>query len=299
VKKLRSLLYIGCAAGLSLLLSACHAVVLQPKGWVATQEKELLIEAVWLMLIVVVPVILLTIWIGYRYRRSNEKAKYTPNWSHSNLLEFIWWLIPCIIIVILGTMTWIYTHRLDPYKELSPSVTQNKKPIQIQVVALRWRFLFIYPKEHIATVNQVIFPAHTPVDFVITADAPMNSFQIPALGGQIYAMNGMQTKLHLIASEEGKYRGGSVSFSGDGFSGMRFFAYATTPAKFQAWVNKVRRSAKHLTWNAYNMDLVPASHDTGVIHYGTVSNGLYKQIIQKFMTPNRHNVDTSELGVHL
>lgn len=278
--KLRHVFLTLLSLGSMLVLSGCKMVVLDPQGMIAADEKRLLITAVLLMLIIVLPVIVLIFVISFRYRASNTKAKYTPDWAHSNLLEAIWWTIPIIIIVILATITWISAHRLDPYRPLDVKT----KPVTIQVVALEWRWLFIYPDQKIATMDFVEFPVNTPVTFLITSDAPMNSFQIPQLGGQIYAMAGMQTKLHLMASSLGEYQGGSVSFSGDGFANMKFKAKVVDQAAFNAWVKSVKKSPEALTMKTYNA-LVPPSQDHSVHYYASVQKGLFNDIIMKFMMP--------------
>ena len=171
--------------------------VLNPKGLIALQQKELIIVCFFLMCLVVIPVFIMMPLFSMKYREGNKKAKYTPDWGHSTLAEIIWWGVPLIIIVILGVITWKSTHALNPYKQ----IVNGKKPIAIQVVALDWKWLFIYPDQGIATVNYMQFPEKTPMNFAITSDAPMNSFWIPQLGGQIYAMPAMTTKLSLIADE--------------------------------------------------------------------------------------------------
>jgi cytochrome o ubiquinol oxidase subunit 2 len=222
----------------------------------------------------------MTFFFAYKYRATNEKAKYTPDWAHSTILEIVWWGIPCAIIIVLGTITWTSSHRLDPYKPLESKV----KPITIQVIALDWKWLFIYPEENIATVNFIQFPDHVPINFKITADAPMNSFMIPQLGGQIYAMAGMQTKLHLLATEMGDYNGMSVSFSGPGFSGMKFIARVSSDADYHNWLNSVRASKESLTMGSYNK-LAKPSEDNKVQYYGSVQNNLYNDVMMKFMMP--------------
>lgn len=274
MNKLRNIFFIL----ISLLLTGCGAEVLNPHGPVARDEKHLLITAFCLMLVIVIPVIIFTLLIAYRYRASNTKAKYTPDWCHSNKLEAIWWTIPIIIISILATITWITTHQLDPYRPLNSDV----KPVTIEVVSLEWRWVFIYPDQHIATMNYVEFPANTPITFLITSDAPMNSFQIQGLAGQIYAMAGMQTKLHLMADDIGTYNGRSVSFSGDGFTNMMFEAKAVNQSDFNAWVKSVQQSPNKLTLDAYNQ-LVPPSKDTSVHLYSSVDDNLFQDIIMKYM----------------
>lgn len=265
---------------ITILLNGCKAVILNPHGMIASDEKRLIIIATVLMLIIVIPVILMTFGFAWKYRESNTKAKYTPNWSHSTVLEIIWWAIPCIIIAILATITWDTTHELDPYKPLSVT----GKPITIEVVALDWKWLFIYPEQKIATVNFIQFPAHVPINFKITSDAPMNSFMIPALGGQIYAMAGMQTQLHLIADEQGVYNGMSVSFSGPGFSDMKFLAKASSLDDFNRWVATVKQSPQELNQEAYNVLATP-SENNKVEYYSSVQNNLYEDLIMKFMMP--------------
>ncbi|MDO8953892.1 MAG: ubiquinol oxidase subunit II [Gammaproteobacteria bacterium] len=267
--------------GSALVLSGCKMAILNPMGPIAAQEKHLMIVALLLMLIIVIPVIIITFVIAYKYRASNTKAKYLPEFSHSAKLEAIWWGIPIIIIAFLGSVTWRSTHTLDPYRPLDSKVT----PITIQVVALEWRWLFIYPQQHIATMNFVEFPANTPVNFVITSDAPMNSFMIQQLAGQIYAMAGMQTQMHLMADKPGDYYGRSVSFSGDGFANMQFIARAApTAAAFNQWVKSVQNSPNNLTMASYTQ-LVPASKDTSVIEYSNVVDGLFGKIMMKYMMP--------------
>ena len=204
-----SLALISCLSGCSEL----H--VLDPKGSVGAAEKSLIITSTVTMLIVVIPVIILTLFFAWRYRASNRNATYAPKWAHSTAIEVVVWTIPTLIILFLGILTWKTTHELDPYKPLESSV----KPINVEVVALDWKWLFIYPDLGIATVNQVAFPVGTPVNFRITSDSVMNSFFIPQLGSQIYAMAGMQTRLHLIADEAGDYAGVSANYSGQGYLG--------------------------------------------------------------------------------
>jgi len=285
MKKYKSSMLLALSIGFMALLSGCEKGVLYPKGMIATDERDLMITAILLMLIVVIPVFFMTFWFAWKYRESNTKAKYTPDWAHSNKLEAIVWTIPCIIIIILGTITWITTHDLDPYKPLDVP----GKPITIEAVALDWKWLFIYPEQGIATVNFVEFPANTAVNFKITADAPMNSLWIPQLGGQIYAMTGMQTKLHLIADEPGDYSGGSANFSGPGFSGMHFIAHAATSGDFDAWVAEVKSSPNQLSIAAYK-ELAKQSEDNPVTYYSSVEGDLFNAIIMKFMMPGMEDL---------
>jgi cytochrome o ubiquinol oxidase subunit 2 len=264
---------------LAAFLSGCEKMsVLNPKGQIAADEKSLIITATLLMLIVVIPVIFLTLYFAWKYRDTNTDAPYTPNWSYSHRIEAVVWAVPCAIILVLGTLTWKTTHTLDPYRPLDSSV----KPITIQVVSLDWKWLFIYPDQHIATVNEIAFPANTPVNFKITSDTVMNVFFIPQLGSQIYAMAGMQTQVNLIADTPGVYDGLSTNFSGAGFPDMVFKAHATSQADFDAWVAKVRASPNKLSVANYNELSKPSEKDP-VKYFSTVEPVLYAAVLDKYM----------------
>lgn len=183
--------------GATALLGGCNWVVLDPKGQIGADERSIIMTATWLMLIIVVPVIILIFALAWKYRASNTRAQFTPDWDHSNEIVAAVALAPCVIVLILSVMTWKESHKLDPYRPLESTVP----PINVNVVALDWKWLFIYPDQRIATVNEVAFPANVPVNFSITSVSVMNAFFIPQLGGQIYAMPGMQTKLSLMAAE--------------------------------------------------------------------------------------------------
>lgn len=263
----------------ALLLSGCQWAVLDPKGPIGVQERSIIITATVLMLIVVVPVIALILIFAWRYRASNGKAEYRPNWSHSNRIEAVVWLIPCIIIATLAVITWRTSHSLDPYRPLDSKV----KPIRIDAVALDWKWLFIYPDQKVATVNEVAFPANVPVEFHITSATVMNAFFIPQLGSQIYAMAGMQTQLHLLASEPGTYQGLSSNYSGDGFSGMTFKAVAVPSQQgFDAWLAKVRASRQTLGGADYAR-LAKASENNPVAYYSQVQPNLFADIVARRM----------------
>lgn len=266
--------------GLMFLLSGCHAALLNPQGPIAASEKSLLIDAVLLMLIVVVPVIIISFVFAWHYRESNTKATYRPNDGHSTIIEVVCWAVPCVIIAILATMTWVSTHKLDPYRPLDSTV----KPIRIQVIALQWKWLFIYPDENIATVNYLQIPVDTPINLIMTSDAPMNSLEIPQLAGQIYAMTGMKTQLHLMANTVGDYMALSTNISGYGFSDMNFTVHASSAADYQAWVNSVKKSPKTLDLAAYNQLVVPSSKDP-VQYYSSAEKDLFDNTVMKFMMP--------------
>ncbi len=278
---MRSLLFIFGAALIffvSTYISTHNMGVLHPKGIIALAEKNLLITTMSLMMIVIIPVFIMLFSFAWRYRASNTKAKYTPDWHGSTLLEVIWWSIPTVIIIILAVITWKSTHDLDPYKPL----TSNVKPVTIEVVALDWKWLFIYPEENIATVNYIRVPKDTPINFKITADAPMNAFWVPQLGGQVYAMAGMTALLHLMGTEEGTYKGVSSNFSGDGFAGMKFNVEVTTEDSYKEWLLSVRHSPEVLSYMSY-IELAKKSSNNPVKLYATVESDLYDRIISKYM----------------
>lgn len=257
--------------------------ILQPAGPVARDELDLMFTAMWLMLIVVIPVFILTAFIGWRYREGNTKANYRPDWDHNRLAESIWWGFPLVIILILSVITWNSSHRLDPFQPLAAETA----PMKVQVVALDWKWLFIYPEQNIATVNTLHIPDKTPIAFEITADAPMNSFWIPRLGGQIYAMAGMSTHLHLMADQPGTYRGSSANLSGRGFAGMNFITTAESKPNFKAWVNEVKQSPQNLNSDQYAKLAAPSENDIPT-HYSSVTPQLYDKIIMKYVPSGHH-----------
>ncbi|WP_213879100.1 ubiquinol oxidase subunit II [Pseudomonas sp. dw_358] len=260
-----------------LFLGGCNWTLLDPKGQVGIDERNLIYISTALMLLVVVPVIIMAFVFAWKYRASNKDADYQPEWAHSTKIEVVVWGIPLLIIIALGWLTWVSSHHLDPYRPLDSDV----KPITIEVVSLDWKWLFIYPDQGIATVNKVVFPANTPVRFLITSDSVMNSFFIPALGGQIYAMAGMQTQLHLIANENGEFDGISANYSGAGFSGMKFKAVATSQADFNAWVSDVKGAPKQLDSAEYAALLKPSERNP-VELYSSYQPNLFQIILDKY-----------------
>ncbi|UQS15066.1 ubiquinol oxidase subunit II [Pseudomonas sp. HS6] len=261
----------------TLLLGGCNMTLLNPTGQVGLEQRNLIITATLLMLLVVVPVIIMTFLFAWKYRASNQNAVYTPKWSHSTKIEVAVWTIPVLIIIALGYITYKSTHELDPYRPIESDV----KPVTIEVVALDWKWLFIYPEQGIATVNKIVFPAHTPINFKITSDAVMNSFFIPGLGGQIYAMAGMQTKLHLIADRNAEMDGISANYSGAGFTGMKFKAIATSQEDFDAWVSEVKKAPKQLDQAEYAA-LSKPSQNNPVELYSSVTPNQFQIIVDKY-----------------
>lgn len=242
--------------------------VLFPQGAIGIAERNLMLEAMFLMLIVVLPVYLLIIIIGRRYRAGNTKAKYTPDWEHSRLEELVWWAIPFEIVLVLGALTWGATHQLAT----SAPIASAEAPLTVQVVALPWKWLFIYPEQGVASVNELALPEGRPVEFQITADAPMNSFWIPALGGQMYAMSGMVTMLHLEADSPGTFEGRSANYSGEGFADMTFPVNVMDEDGFDAWVQNAASSSDALTPAAYAALARPSS-SMPARYYGTMTLG--------------------------
>ncbi|QGZ63213.1 ubiquinol oxidase subunit II [Paraburkholderia acidisoli] len=263
------------------LLGGCdltHMALLDPKGDIGSQEKQLILIALGLMLLVVIPVIALTLFFAWRYRASNTSATYAPRWSHSTAIEVVVWSIPCVIVVTLAVLIWNTTHTLDPYRPIESST----KPVRVDVVALNWKWLFIYPDYGVASVNQLAIPVDTPVEFNLTAESLMNSFFIPQLGTQVYAMSGMQTKLHLIANQPGVYAGRSAAFSGPGFSDMHFDTLATNRADFDAWIARAKASPAMLSRGAYEQ-LAQPGEKAPVALYSNVAPGLFEGVVGKYM----------------
>lgn len=254
--------------------------LLFPKGIIALEERNLLFIIQAIMLLVILPVYALTFIFSWRYRAHNPKAKYDPDLVDNKLAEYIWWGIPLILTTIIAVLTWYKTHELDPFKPLK----SDNKPMTIQVVALQWKWLFIYPEEKIAAVNFLQFPKQTPIHFEITADAPMNSFWIPRLGGQIYAMPKMKSELHLMADEVGDFRGSSANLSGEGFSGMNFIARASTSEEYQKWVENAKKASNILSLEQYNQLVIPSQNNPEAI-YQLKDDNLFNQIIMKYMHP--------------
>ena len=268
-------------------LSGCALAnfpIIDAAGPVTATERDLLFRALAIMMIVVVPVFVLTIWISWRYRASNSSARYQPDWM-SHKVDAVIWAVPAAIVLVLGVYVWTYTHRLDPYKPLDPGV----KPLKVDVVAEDWKWLFIYPQQNIATVNELAFPSGVPLDLTITSDTVMDAFFIPALGSQIYAMAGMKTHLHLLADKQGHYVGRNTMYSGAGFAYQRFSAIAMSKAGFKAWVAKVRHAPKTLDAASY-ASLAKPSAPYPVTYYASVAPGLFDHIIQKYRgaSPGSH-----------
>jgi len=282
-------LKLALAAPLLAGLAGCKMVVMDPAGDIAVQQRDLLLLSTGLMLLIIVPVIGLTLFFAWKYRASNTAATYEPDWHHSTKLEVIVWSIPMAIIMILGTVTWIASHTLDPYRPLSriaPNrpVAANVKPLEVDVVALDWKWLFIYPELGVASVNELAAPVDRPIAFKITASSVMNSFYVPALAGQIYAMPGMQTQLHAVVNKPGVYEGFSANYSGAGFSGMHFKFKGLSDAEFGQWVASLRAAPAQLTRADY-LQLAKPSADEPVRRFAGVEPGLFLDILDQCVAP--------------
>ena len=276
---------------LSGLLAGCNLAVMLPSGDVAVQQRNLVLASTGLMLLIVVPVIVLTLLFAWRFRASNEKAVYDPDWHHSTQLEVVIWTAPLMIIIALGALTWIGTHTLDPFRALgriAPNrpVPADVKPLTVEAVALDWKWLFLYPEEGIATVNELAAPLDRPISFKITATSVMNAFSIPALAGMIYAMPGMQTRLHAVINREGVYDGQSSHYSGSGFSQMTFKFHGLKQDAFDAWVAKVRSDGSDLGDEAY-LELEKPSEGVAPRYYKSVADGLYDRILNMCAIPGK------------
>ena len=265
------------------MLASCEEGVLSPKGPIGQAEKTILIDATVIMLAVVVPVILLTLGFAWWYRAGNKRAQYRPDWEYSGRIEMIVWSIPALIILFLGGMAWISSHDLDP-----PAPIQSRnKPMEVDVVSMDWKWLFIYPEQNIAAVNLLTIPVGTPVHFRLTSSSVMNSFFIPQLGSQIYTMAGMVTQLTLQADETGTYSGRSVQFSGDGFSDMKFEAHAVSDENFRDWVAATKEKGTDLDTKAYTA-LIQPSHADAPRTFSSVEPGLFDHAMMATMSTEEH-----------
>lgn len=262
------------------VLSGCQdAVLINSKGAIGIEQRDLIYKAVGLMLIVVIPAILLSVLFAWKYRAANaQKNEYKPDWEHSNKIEFVVWTIPLIIIVILGTITWKTAFSLHPYKPIE----HEKEAMVVEVVSLDWKWMFIYPEQGIATINELAIPVDRPIEFKLTSDSVMNSFFIPQLGGQIYVMAGMQTRLHLIANEVGEYKGISASYSGAGFSGMKFKTLAKTDEDFNAWVQNVKSTGSSLDNFEVFKVIAKPSENAPVAYFNNVVPDLFRQVVMQY-----------------
>jgi cytochrome o ubiquinol oxidase subunit II len=267
---------IGAAA-----LSGCSEGVLDPKGPIAAAERQILFNSLGIMLVIVIPTIIATLGVAYWFRSSNARARYLPDFAYSGRIEMLVWSIPAMTVLLVGGVAWVGSHDLDPRKPIASTV----KPVSVQVVSLDWKWLFIYPDQGIATVNQLTIPVGTPVRFELTSSGVMNSFFVPQLGGQIYTMAGMVTRLHLQADHDGTYLGLSANYSGGGFADMRFNVEAVPPENFAKWVDATRGAGPVLDARAY-ADLAKPSKAVAPFTYRAVAPGLFSGILSAGMRPD-------------
>jgi cytochrome o ubiquinol oxidase subunit II len=262
------------------MLGGCNEGVLDPKGPIAAAERQILSNSLGIMLAIVIPTILATLGVAWWFRSSNERARYLPNFAYSGRLELLVWSIPLMTVLLVGGVAWIGAYDLDPPKPIASTA----KPVRIQVVALDWKWLFIYPEEGIASVNQLTIPVGTPVSFELTSSGVMNSFWAPELGGQIYTMAGMVTRLNLQADHAGTYRGRSAQYSGAGFSSMHFTVDAVPAEKFEEWVTPTRSTGPVLDAQTY-AELVKPSQAVAPFTYRAVAPNLFSGIVSSVSKP--------------
>jgi len=262
------------SAVLPLLAGGCNRGILDPVGPVGSAEKTILINSTAIMLAIIIPTMIATVAVAWWFRRGNEKAVYRPDWEYSGAIELVVWAIPAMTIMLLGGIAWIGSHQLDPAKPLK----SDKAPINVQVVSLDWKWLFIYPDQHIATVNQLVIPAGTPVNFRLTSATVWNTFFVPQMGSMIYTMPRMAVRLNLQADRIGVFPGRSAHFSGDGFPGMEFNVHSVPPAQFAAWTQAAHAGSQVLDARAYAQLSKPTSY-VKPMTYSNVAPGLFDAIV--------------------
>jgi cytochrome o ubiquinol oxidase subunit II len=277
----RAIVRVVWSAILILPLCACNRGILDPVGPIAAQEKQLLINSTAIMLAIIIPTMIATIGVAWWFRRGNTKAEYQPDWEYSGAIEMVVWSIPALTIMLLGGIAWIGSHDLEPSKSL-PS---TRPPLKVDVVSLDWKWLFIYPDQGVATVNQLVVPAGTPVSFRLTSATVWNAFFVPQMGSMIYTMPRMTTRLNLQADKPGVYPGLSSHFSGDGFPGMQFQVQALPPDQFAIWAQGAHGSALKLDGPGYAQLSKPSSY-VKPITYGAVAPGLFDSIVANRAPPN-------------
>ena len=283
----------GLTGAISLLLAACNRGILDPVGPVGQAEKTIMINSTAIMLAIIIPTMLATVGIAWWFRRGNTKATYLPDWEYSGAIEMVVWAIPALTIMLLGGIAWIGSHDLEPSKPLK----SNVPPLKVEVVSLDWKWLFIYPDQGIATVNQLVVPAGTPVSFRLTSATVWNSFFVPQMGTMIYTMPRMTTRLNLQADRPGVYNGLSSHFSGDGFPGMQFQVQALPADQFAMWAQGARGQGAALDGRGY-ADLSKPSSYVRPMTYGAVAPGLFDAIVanRAHQAPVQHNQPTSDQG---
>ncbi len=264
----------------ALLLSGCDWAVLDPKGPIGDANRQILVDSVAIMLAIVAPTIVVILAAAWWYRSSNTRARYLPDFEYSGRLELIVWAIPLLTIMLLGGVAWVGSHDLDPYKPIA----SKEEPLNVQVVSLDWKWLFIYPDQHVASVNRLVVPAGVPIHFMLTSGSVMTAFFVPRLGSMIYTMNRMRTQLHLLADDPGTFRGLATQISGDGFADMHFEVEAKTEPEFFDWLGQVRGQGEELTPERY-IELSKQSVVPEPFTFRAVSEGLFAKILDQTLPP--------------
>jgi cytochrome o ubiquinol oxidase subunit 2 len=283
----------GAALGICLLTAGCNRGILDPVGPVGAAEKQIMINSTAIMLAIIIPTMIATVAFAWWFRRGNKKAVYRPDWEYSGAIEMVVWAIPALTIMLLGGIAWIGSHDLDPAKPLKSTVP----PVKVEVVSLDWKWLFIYPDQGIATVNQLVVPAGTPVSFRLTSATVWNVFFVPQMGTMIYTMPRMTTRLNLEADRQGTFNGLSAHFSGDGFPGMQFQVHSLPPDQFAMWAQGARGSGQVLDAAGYTQLEKPSSY-VKPMTYGAVAPGLFDAIVANRapanpVPPPQHNKPAS------
>ncbi|WP_339109477.1 ubiquinol oxidase subunit II [Thioclava sp. GXIMD4216] len=267
-------------------LAGCQYEVLAPSGWVAVQERNLLLISTVLMLLIIVPVIVMTVYFPWKYRHDrDDTSDYEPEWAHSTKLEVIVWGAPIIIVAILGVFLAIYTYRLDPYRPLDHTENMGA-PVEVEAVSLDWKWLFIYPEQGVASVNELVIPEGRPINMKLSGSTVMNTFWVPALTGMVYSMAGMETQLHFIADTTGDFQSRSAHYSGPGFSKMTFTTHSVTDADFDAWVEKAKAQGQPLTRASY-LQLEQPSIAAPISYYNSVEDNLFNRIVGLCVEENK------------
>jgi cytochrome o ubiquinol oxidase subunit 2 len=278
-----------------LVLGGCNLVLLNPDGYVARQQSDIMIGTTIIIALIIVPVMVAIAIIAWRYRASNTRAKYDDKWDHSPQLELLVWAAPLLVIIAVGAVSWTGTHQLDPYRPLdkvadNKPVPANTKPLEVDVVSLQWKWLFFYPAYGIATVNELAAPVNVPIHFKLTSDTMMDSFFVPTLAGQVYTMPGMQTVLHGVINKPGEYKGFSANYSGAGFTDMRFTFHGMDQKDFTSWVEKVRAKGQTLDRASYDKLKQPTRAEP-VHYYAHFSPDLYERILNRCVDPGQMCMD--------
>ena len=270
----------------ALWLNGCgllQAPVLDPHGPIARTERDLMVAATVLMLTVVIPVFVLTAAFAWRYRASNARAAYRPEWSHSASIEAVVWTVPTLLVCCIAYLVWVYSHRLDPYRPIGDAAAA----LEVDVISEDWKWLFVYPAQNIAAVNELVFPAGRPLHLKLTSDSAMSAFYVPGLGGQIFAMAGMTTRLNLRADGPGEFTGRNMQYTGDGFPAQAFATRAVTPTEFDAWVAAAKQSPDALD-PANFAALERPSRDAKPHYYSSVAPDLFGKVVAKYAPPAMH-----------